>query len=248
MDDPFVYSNPRDLVGAHHMTGKRALEQVESRFMARELTKQQTNVEEDILDEARRPRLADVDPRYGGYRVDDLKGLLNSQIPQPVSPPPYYAKGHSIPDHSIAITQPRTYQPFPDRRPVSRTPSSPSMYLPTLSATDDQDSASKLSNPTSIACQTNTTVPDRIYDHGANPKRRSLYRATVLSETPMTRPGSEGDQSSPDVVQQKPPCDKDKRPIPPLVPPKSPLRADMRIQTMYTQREILCSPRSLFSI
>lgn len=177
----------------------------------------------------RHPRLARINPES---RDGDLDDPPHYQVSRPMSQSYLQDQGPSL-----TITQSRSYLPFPDRRRVSQTPSSPSIYPPTLAVVNDDVSTCQLPNPTSIPCQKNTTVLDQGYNCGASAKRHTLHRAPVEPGIYMTPPDSGYDKSSPNVVQQEPVCDRGRRhvlpPIPPPIPPKSPLRTTMLTQTMH---------------
>lgn len=249
VDDSFGYSNPRDWATmvrrwkqyfTRARTDNRALEPMESGFMPRNLAKQRADVEVGASYEVSHPRLAGIIPRFApDYRVDDRD--------LPMSQPPPYDKAPSTVGHLSVITQPRAYLPFSNWR-VSETPSSPSIYPPSLSGGDDSDSFCQPPIPTGIARNKNPAAPDQSHNRGINTKKRSVRRVPVKPEVYRTSPDSGDDQSSPGVVQQEPSYDGDRRPVPPPIPPKSHLRAAMPMQTMYGNCEFPRFTWSLFSV
>lgn len=250
VDDLFARSdlgNSATVVESHRRWNsahdKRALGHPESGFMTQELTKQRTDGEKGIFYDPRHPRLAGISPRFVvGHRSDNQGGLQDRQVSQP----PPHNRGLLTVDRPPAITQFRPHPVlFPDMRRVSQTPSSPSIYPPTLAMVDDDVSFWQHPNPTSIAYQKRTTFLNQSHNRGA---KRSLRRVPVKPEAYTVPPDSGGGQGSLNVVRREPPCDGDRRPAPPPIPPKSHLRAAVPTQMMHTQRELSHSTRSLFNI
>ena len=231
VDDSYARSDPYDsaaAVEAHHR-----------------LAKQWVDIEKNASYEARDTRLAANSPGFVvGHRGDNLDEPLDPRVSQAMPKSLSCDEGPSTADRvSPKVIQSRAYFPFPHWRPVSQTPSSPSIYPPSLSAVDDT-TVCQLPNPPSTACQRNIAVPDQSRDRGANAntKKPSLRRVPVKPELYTTPPRSGVDQRSPDVVEQQH-CG-DQRPVPPPIPPKSLLRSGMPMQTVYPKREV---PRSSWS-
>jgi hypothetical protein len=250
-DGSFARPDPRDLatmVGAHHRRnsthgnpGRRPLEHAQGGSMAWERTKKRADMEEGTFYEARQPRLAEIKPAFVVGHRDDV---LDRQVSRPMPKLPLHNKRPLNVDHSFPMSQSKAYLPFPVLQRVSHTPSSPSIYPPTLAVVDDDVSVRQLPNlnPTSYTYQKNATVPDHGHNRSANAKGRSLHRVRVKFGPGTALPDTEGDQNSSGFVQQMPSNDGNRGPVPPPIPPRSILRTPMSTQTMQLKREV---PRPL---
>ena len=220
-----------------------ALESMDRELMTRKFTKQRADLEGGNLYGVRNSHLTGINPGsiIGGYRVDDPDYLPGRQVPPPRPKLPLYARGFPTAGRSSVTQPPRAYLPSPDLRHLSRVPSSPSVYPPTLSLADDVSSICRLPSPATFA---DPAVPNQPDNRDANATGNSLYRVPDEPESSMIRPDSGVGGRSPDVAQQELPPDGDLRPVPPPIPPRSHLRTTVSASTIHTQREAPRSPIS----
>lgn len=204
-----------------HSTADEHALYVENGFSAQILTKQQSNLGDDPLSEAKHPHLAKINPGFiVNYR--DRDDTLGRQSYRPEPRPPSYDKGPTVVNQSLAIARPKAYSPFSNwPRPSQAHPSS-SIYSAPLPVAEDSNSSHHLPSPTSIARPKTAAVPNENYDSVASSKRPGSCRVPVDPGTYiMTPPNPEDDQG---WTLMKPSSDGPCQLYPPPVPPKSPLR------------------------
>ena len=216
----------------------------ESGSPAQGLTGQQFNVGDDALREAKHPYLVGINPGFVVNRRD-RGGTLDRQTHRQDPRPPPDDKGPTTANHSWATIRSRAYSLFPNWRRLPRVPPSPSIHPATSPVVEDDGSARQLPAPTSIASPKTAAVLDQSYNRGASSKRLDPYRALVGPGTYMMIPlNSEDDQGRTTAPLVKSPFDGPCAPVPPPIPPKSPLRRLMPMQTIV---DVSLSPPPIFA-
>ena len=205
-------------------TEEEAMENAENAFSILGLNRRQNDVWNDTL-----------------YRTGTVVDLQNRDSDDRWARQSYQTKRQktSYGDSTISgnyplITTPsRAYLPFPSWRRFSETPTSPSIYPASLSATDDDEPDHWLSTPTSIAHPKIAVLPSQSYNWGSSAKKPRSRRVPVNPEAYIMTPfDSEDDRDSSIITQQKAPFEELRLSSPPPIPLKSPLRRAMSMRTM----------------